>query len=368
MFPLLDEKSFYGELSKYRDDPSTPVPMSWNLRYAAALSVGSMIYGDVEYAQAAARVARHAASQLFDQPEAQVLRGMLVLSFYCLSTNQQSRAACYLAVANRMCCIVEVSPEIPPLATFLEDMTCSRNWWWAGIDVLPMGGFRKEQDASYYEDRIEYEKLIVTHSKRIAAVEQYELGNQPHAGRPPQVDFASRPATLPPLAGRTPAASIPIDAATGQPPIDMPLYEEDDATLRWELLKVMCFLAATRGEFNKVPSFSLYRSLSILTKALISPLTVGAVRTLILFFKVSCLALLAVTREDMRHCLHTATLATNAAQLHDCTHCPFYALCFNLIAQVHMRYAEMSDSDIEPLLVKDLEIVECVSRKWEFGQ
>lgn len=89
------------------------MPLSWNLRFAAALSVGSIIYGDSEYASSAARVARHAAAQLFDQPDPQVLRGMLVLAFHCLSTNQQSRAACYLAVATRMCCLVDISPEIP---------------------------------------------------------------------------------------------------------------------------------------------------------------------------------------------------------------------------------------------------------------
>ena len=148
MFPLLEEKAFYAEQKRvraprtersspacmyphlsdplfrfrsvclhsvvqYEDDPSLEVPLSWNLRFAAALSVGSIIYGDTDYASSAARVARHAAAQLFDQPDPQVLRGMLVLAFHCLSTNQQSRAACYLAVATRMCCLVDISPEIP---------------------------------------------------------------------------------------------------------------------------------------------------------------------------------------------------------------------------------------------------------------
>jgi len=122
MFPLLEEQSFYAEQKRYEDDPSLEVPLSWNLRFAAALAVGSTIYGDTEYAGSAARVARHAAAQLFDQPDPLVLRGMLVLAFHCLSTNQQSRAACYLAVATRMCCLVDISPEIPVLGTFMEDM------------------------------------------------------------------------------------------------------------------------------------------------------------------------------------------------------------------------------------------------------
>ena len=111
-----------GQDGCYEDDPSLEVTLSWNLRFAAALAVGSTIYGDTEYAGSAARVARHAAAQLFDQPDPLVLRGMLVLAFHCLSTNQQSRAACYLAVATRMCCLVDISPEIPVLGTFMEDM------------------------------------------------------------------------------------------------------------------------------------------------------------------------------------------------------------------------------------------------------
>jgi hypothetical protein len=130
MLPLLDEASFFAEQSRYESDPSLPVPLSWNLRFGAALSMGAHMYGDTEYAVSAAQVARHAAAQLFDQPEPLVLRGMLLLAFHCLSTNQQSRAACYLAVATRMCSLVEsISPEVPVLGVFLEDMLCSINSW-----------------------------------------------------------------------------------------------------------------------------------------------------------------------------------------------------------------------------------------------
>lgn len=172
------------------------------------------------------------------------------------------------------------------------------------------------------------------------------------------------------------------------------------------LLQVMCFTSGTRGELNRAPSFSLYRCLFILTKALISPLTIGAVRTLILYFKVVCLMMLTGSRrteEETREVLHNARLATEAAQRHDTTHCPFYSLCFHVIAQVHLdalaaqwtstlaggsgdrdrdrardasfsclfsgssSAAAVAPSDAESLLAADLHIVDIVSRKWEFG-
>jgi hypothetical protein len=127
----------------------------------------------------------------------------------------------------------------------------------------------------------------------------------------------------------------------------------------------MCFTSGTRGEMNKPPSFSLYRSLYILTKCLISPLTVGAIRTLILYFRVVVLELLGAEKSEI---LHAATLATEAAQTHDTSHCPFWSLCFHIIAQTHMAYPSPGGpAESEDLLVKDLEVVEKVSHKWEFG-
>jgi len=147
---------------------------------------------------------------------------------------------------------------------------------------------------------------------------------------------------------------------------------DDDACLRWELLKVMCFLSGTRGEVNKNPPFSLYRCLTILTKAFVSPLTIGAVRTLILYFKVVILRVLASSADEERIAVYSADLASAAAMAHDCSHCPFYSLCFHVIGQVHLHALTASDTaerriHTETMLARDLDVCEKVSAKWEFG-
>lgn len=83
MFPLLDEKAFYDELKRYEADPSIEVPMSWNLRYAAALSVGSMIYGDVEYAQCQQRVSNMHHSYCTHERFLIIIYLVLFVSVFC---------------------------------------------------------------------------------------------------------------------------------------------------------------------------------------------------------------------------------------------------------------------------------------------
>jgi hypothetical protein len=180
----------------------------------------------------------------------------------------------------------------------------------------------------------------------------------------------------------------------------------EDAHLRWSLLKVMCFLSGTRGEFQRNPPYSLYRCLIILTRAFISPLTVGAVRTLIVYFLMSILRMLAPTvtspvdgsmsspalvaqqtasddgEDELAAARRMANLATLAAQQHDTSHCPFYALCFHGVAQVHLEVlCAMPKADGSPVsaeveavqrsaeehLALDLDIVEQGARKWEFS-
>lgn len=286
---------------------------------------------------------------------------------------------------------------------------------YTGFDILPPGGFKAEQSAQYPADRAEYEALLIAEAPRILEVQTHELGNLPHpqkqaaathhasssaggassgsdamamvdSSRNNSSSHGSSPHPLSTTQQHTDSSSG-SDAVTSPPTTALPAAAssssaaaaaavattaaDDDACLRWNLLKVMCFLSGMRGEMNKNPPFSLYRCCTILTRAFISPLTIGAVRTLILYFLVEILKLLATTPEEEREVVRTADLATLAAQAHDTTHCPFYSLCFHLIGQIHLQALDSPSASAaqaaETNLAADLDICDKVSTKWEFG-
>ena len=292
-------------------------------------------------------------------------------------------------------------------------LVCCR---YTGFDILPPGGFAAEQTAQYPADRAEYEALLISEAPRILEVQTHELGNLPapqkaaaasthppsssHSGgaslsgsdrmatdssRNNSSSHGSSPHPLSSTRLQTDNSSGSENAVTSPPTSAIPAASsssaaaattsssaaDEDAGLRWSLLKIMCYLSGMRGEMNKNPPFSLYRCCTVLTRAFISPLTIGAVRTLILYFLVEILKLLATTPEEEREVVRTADLATRAAQNHDTTHCPFYSLCFHLIGQIHLQALASpvpSDADAaETHLAADLDICEKVSSKWEFG-
>ena len=111
VFPVLGSSWESTYLMVLHDETgNTSPPLHWTFQYASAIAMGALMHQDVAYANESASVARHAASALFDEAHAEVLRGLLLLSCLLIGLGQRSRASCYIAVASRMIYLLSRPP------------------------------------------------------------------------------------------------------------------------------------------------------------------------------------------------------------------------------------------------------------------
>ena len=332
LFPFLVQAHFDDNWARYASNPSSGPPV-WHLTVAAVLAQGAAVSGDMEYSDEAALIARAAAAPLLDQPAPDVLRGLLLLSYHCLSCNQLSRVSCFLAVATRMCAIVDMSPEVPLLCRWLEDMLCAIRTWWSGLRTMPEGSYQKEQRERFPTDWGRYERLtayLKTHQSLPAGR---------HAPPASKVGSSSSSSTV--------ALTGPPDAA-----------DLDDSNIRWEVMATLCAMTEARGEYNQDTHLSVYHHLCVLSKAEYSPLTVGAVATTIAFLKSQALFFV----NELSTAIEYAKVCTRHMLTHDVAHCAFLSLVGHFLCQVHLKTADHTHLAIV------LSMMRTCAERWKFAE
>ena len=330
LFPFLVQSHFEADYARHVSNPSTAPPV-WHLTVGSVLAQGAGMSGDMEYSEQAALVARAAAAPLLDQPSSDVVRGLLLLSYHCLSCNQLSRVSCFLAVATRMCAIVDMSPEIPLLNRWLEDMLCAIRTWWRGLRTMPEGSYQKEQRERFPTDWARYERLSA-----------YLKTNQ----KLPQ--YSSHPDSH--LLSTSSVASLSL---TGAPdPADL-----DDSNIRWEIMATLCALSEARGEYSKDTHLSVYHHLCVLSKAEYSPLTSSSVSTTVAFLKSQALFFV----NEISTAIEYARVSTRNMLTHDVSHCAFTSLIAHFLAQVHLRTSDHAHLAIV------LSMMRTCAERWKFA-
>ena len=337
LFPFVVQSHFEADYARYASSPSTAPPV-WHLTVASVLAQGAGVSGDMEYSEEAALIARAAAAPLLDQPSADVIRGLLLLSYHCLSCNQLSRVSCFLAVATRMCAIVDMSPEIPLLCRWLEDMLCAIRTWWRGLRTMPEGSYQKEQRERYPTDWARYERLSA-YLKVNQKLPQY-------ASLPGHQHLSSTSAV-----GLSSSSNMSL---TGPPDAT----DLDDSNIRWEMLSTLCALSEARGEYNVDTHLSVYHHLCVLSKAEYSPLTTGAVATTIAFLK--CQALFFVN--EISTAIEYARVCTRNMLTHDVSHCAFTSLVSHFMCQVHLKTNDHAHLAIVVSMMR------ACAQRWKFAE
>ena len=304
LFPFLVQSHFEESWQRHASSPTTAPPV-WHLTVGAVLAQGAGVSGDMAYSEEAAVIARAAAAPLLDQPSADVIRGLLLLSYHCLSCNQLSRVSCFLAVATRMCAIVDMSPEVPLLCRWLEDALCAIRTWWRGLRTMPEGSYQKEQRERFPADWARYERL----SAYLKVNKQLPS------------------ATLLPAHSRPSDSSASGNLSLTGPPDRCDL---DDSNIRWEVLSTLGGMTEARGEYNENTHLSVYHHLCVLTKAQHSRLTTGAVSTTIAFLTSQALFFV----NEISSAVEFARVCTRNLLSHDASHCAFLSLVAHFLCQV----------------------------------
>ena len=336
LFPFLKQSNFDADYARYAANP-VAAPAVWHLTVASVLAQGAAVSGDLSFSEDAALVARAAAAPLLDQPSAAVIRGLLLLSYHCLSCNQLSRVSCFLAVATRMCAIVDVSAEVPLLCRWLEDMLCAVRTWWRGLQTMPEGSYQKEQRERYPADWARYERLSAY--------------LKVHQQLPSQASLtAASPVTSTSPTRRSAASAYSL---TGPPdPSDL-----NDSNIRWELFHSLCGMSEARGEYNQDTHLSFYRHLCVLSKAEHSPLTMGAVATTIAFLKSQALFFV----NEIGTAVEYARVCTRNMLTHDVSNCAFTSLVGHFLCQVHLKTGDYAHLAIA------LSMMRTCAARWQFA-
>ena len=358
LFPMLSQPDFDRCYDAYIHSLST-APAVWHLTLAAVLAHGAHIWGDFAFASEATDIARAAAAPLFDQPSAEVIRGLLVLSYHCLSDNALSRTSCYLATITRMCEIVDMPPEIPLLVRWLEDMLCAIRTFAFGLRTMPEGSYQQQQRTAFPQDWARYERLVRHHRNQAQKRNSRRGGKgEQQQGRltaAPPSSVTSTSAAAAPAAASSESSTAGAAALnfTGPPdPCDL-----DDRNIRWELVQTLCALSESKGEYNRGCAHSVYRHLCVLVKAEQSSCTAGLIMSTIAFCKSQALFYV----NEQAEAVEMARVATRSMLSHDITHCAFYALQAHFLCQVHLRM-----NDYQHLTVS-LAILRTVASKWKLG-
>ena len=353
LFPMLSQADFDRCYDDYIDSLST-APAVWHLTLAAVLAHGAHIWGDFAFASEATDIARAAAAPLFDQPSSEVIRGLLVLSYHCLSDNALSRTSCYLATITRMCEIVDMPPQIPLLVNWLEDMLCAIRTFAYGLRTMPEGSYQQQQRSAFPQDWARYERLVRYHRQpHKRSNSSRRGGKEEQQGRSVATQSSASSSTPASAASSSEPPSTAALDFTGPPdPADL-----DDRNLRWELVQTLCALSESKGEYNHGSAHSIYRHLCVLVKAEQSRYTAGLIMSTVAFCKSQALFFV----NEQAEAVEMARMATRSMLTHDITHCAFYALQAHFLCQVHLRM-----NDYQHLAIS-LAILRTVASKWKLA-